>query len=336
MFLAGVCLVGLVSLVYGVRFNAPPVVSMDLFTNPWTPIDDMEARHLENSPLLVWLGHVLQVRSFAAWVVFSTALSGLATLALIAFVWARYTRDRARGLALLLLAISPVFFHVLGWSAKADALWILALLGLYHARSWLSAGLCAALMILALPVEGLVGIGVFLVATRPHGGRLGAIVGGAAIGLCAHAAYLAALGDPKVFGWVAKGFLPDLNTLHWTWVPANVWLSFGWFWLVIGYVAVRRQLTRSQVVLLGVALVVCLLSTVPNRPVILVALPVIFSLIDRVTSDPPRLGRALTVATAALAFIQIEAAYGGPHAPVRLHILHWPGTTEQIRVWAGA
>ena len=332
LFGLALALAALVALVYGVRFNVPPIVSFQMFAAPLTPIDDIEARHLANSPLWVWIGHGLRLDGFAKWALVSATLTGLAIAGLIAHVYASFANDRERGLALLLLATSPVFFHMLGWSAKGEALLILGFLGLVWARPVWAASLCAAIMVLALPIEGLGLIAMTMLWRRPDGARALAIAAGAVIGILAHSAYLFALGDFSNFGFVAKGFLAPGDQRSPLWFAASLWLEFGWFWLVIAAAVAMGLVRRHELALLALGAALSLFSTVPERPAILIALPLVFAIIERIVARRPTLPPALIAIAAILSLIQAEAAWTG--TATTLTMSHWPATIEQVKQWA--
>jgi hypothetical protein len=86
-------LIAAIAFIYGIRFNAPPVVSLQMIADPLRSIDDIEARHLANSPLWLWLAHGLGVNGFAGWVLLSTTLTGLAVAGLVAHVVATFKTD---------------------------------------------------------------------------------------------------------------------------------------------------------------------------------------------------------------------------------------------------
>lgn len=330
--LAALGLIAVVCLVYGLRFNVPPVVSLQMIADPLTPIDDIEARHLANSPLWLWLAHGIGVRSFAVWALVSSAITGAAILALVAHVLATFKTDRERGLGLLLLAASPTVFHLLGWSAKGDPLLVLAMLGAIWAPHAALAGLCAAAMVLSLPVEGLAVTFMLLLIYRPAPMRAAALALGAMIGVCAHTAYLFALGDIETFSFHAKGFLAPEETRSFMWGLSSLWFELGWFWIIGGIAAAAGLVRTWEAGLLIVGAVVCLTSAVPERPAALVMLPFLLVLIERIVRRQPNLTRLHVGLLAACALLQAEAAWVDGGAV--LHTLHWPGTIAQLTEWA--
>ncbi|MBU6372117.1 MAG: hypothetical protein KJS97_05260 [Alphaproteobacteria bacterium] len=330
--LAALGLIAAVCLVYGLRFNVPPVVSLQMIADPLTPIDDIEARHLANSPLWLWLAHGLGVRGFATWALVSSAITGAALLALVAHVLATFKTDRDRALGLVLLAATPTVFHLLGWSAKGDPLLILAMLGAIWAPHAALAGLCAAAMVLSLPVEGLAVTFMLLLIYRPAPMRAVALALGAMLGVCAHSAYLVALGDLENFSFHAKGFLTPDDQRSAVWTLSSLWLEYGWFWIIAGMAAASGLLRRWEIGVLILGALICLTSTVPERPAALVTLPFMLVLIERIVTQGPKLSRLHVGLFAACAFLQAEAAW--VDGKTILHSLHWPGTIAQLAEWA--
>ncbi|MFZ4602495.1 MAG: hypothetical protein ACOYM8_08560 [Caulobacterales bacterium] len=325
-------LIAAIALIYGIRFNAPPVVSLQMIADPLRSIDDIEARHLANSPLWLWLAHGLGINGFAGWVLLSTTLTGLAVAGLVAHVVATFKTDAERGLALLLLAASPIFFHLLGWSGKADALLVMAFLGLLWAPNGLAACLCAGLMVLALPVEAAAMIALTLMWKRPSATRAAAIAGGAAIGFAAHSVYLFALGDIANYTMHAKGFLAADETRPLAWTLGSLVLEFGWFWLILAVAALRGLLRRTEIALLLAGALVCLYSAIPERPAALATLPFVLMVIERIVAERPRLGKAALAGLGLLALAHGEIAWRD--GAVHLHTSHWPATIEEFRQWA--
>jgi hypothetical protein len=325
-------LIAAIALIYGIRFNVPPVVSLQMIADPLRAIDDIEARHLANSPLWLWLAHGLGINSFAGWVLLSTTLTGLAVAGLVAHVAMTFKTDHDRGLALLLLAVSPIFFHLLGWSGKGDALLILAFIGLLRAPNALAACLCAGLMVLALPIEAAAMIALTLIWKRPAAIRAAAIAGGAAIGFAVHSAYLFALGDIANFTMHAKGFLAADETRPLAWTLGSLVLEFGWFWLILAVAAFRGLLRRFEIALLAVGALLCLYCAVPERPAALATLPFVLMVVERIVAARPRLGKAALVGLGLLSLAHGEIAWSD--GAVHLHTSHWPGTIEQLRQWA--
>lgn len=329
---AALGMIAAVCLVYGLRFNVPPVVSLQMIADPLTPIDDIEARHLANSPLWLWISHALGVRSFATWALLSSALTAAAIAGLVAHVLATFKTDRDRALGLLLLAASPALFHLLGWSAKGDPLLVLAMLGALWAPHAALAGLCAMAMVLSLPIEGLAVTVMVLLIHRPAALRAAALALGAMAGVIAHSAYLFALGDIENFSFYAKGFLTPDDARPLAWTALTLWFELGWFW-IIGGVAMAMGLVRrwEAALLIGGALV-CLYCSVPERPAALVTLPFLLVLIERLVMRGPALGKLAIAALALCAFLQAEAAW--VNGATTLHTLHWPGTIAQLIAWA--
>lgn len=330
--LAALGLIAAVCLVYGLRFNVPPVVSLQMIADPLTPIDDIEARHLANSPLWLWIAHGLGVRGFAAWVLLSSAITGAAIVALVAHVLATFKTDSDRALGLLLLAVSPTIFHLLGWSAKGDPLLVLAFLGALWAPHAALAGLCAAAMVLSLPVEGLAVTVMLLVIHRPAQMRAAALALGAMIGVLAHSAYLFALGDIESYSFHAKGFLAADETRSLLWAAASLWLELGWFWIIAGLAAAAGLVKRWEAALVIAGALLCLYSAVPERPAALVTLPFLLVLIERIVAHRPKLTRLHVAVLAGAALLQAEAAW--IDGATVLHSLHWPDTIAQLVDWA--
>jgi hypothetical protein len=221
---------------------------------------------------------------------------------------------------------------MLGWSAKGEALLVLAFLGLVWAPHAAMAGACAMLMVLALPVEALGMTFLTLLWKRPGPARAASIAAGCAFGVAAHTAYLFAVGDLANFTFHAKGFLAAGDERSLLWFASSLWLELGWFWLVVAYAARRGLVRRHELALVAVGALLSLFSYVPERPGVLVALPLILMLIERLIAHGLRLPKTIVALLAVGALVQAEAEW--IDGATNLHTSHWPTTLDQFRQWA--
>jgi hypothetical protein len=294
-----------------------------LHVNPFAPLEP-DYQYLHNSILGPFLGHALSLHRVFEIIALYLAATVLAAGAMLLYVRQRWDDPDARGAAFLIISLSPVWYVLTGYVGNSSSLLVLLYVLLLLAPQAVVAWMWALLLVLAHREIGVSVLGLHILLRKPDGMRTAALVVGAAAGLGLHQLYMSHLeGEVSARG--------SFVLVHWKmWIKLNllkpvtlVLMAFNWFWAAVLFAAWRELLRWRDAAAILVAIGLSAVTIDTTRVAMLVGLPLIFSLSERIVADYEWRRVRCWPLWAAIAFLQFERY---AWQTLQIDEVNWDGT----------
>jgi len=321
---------GLFCVIYGPYF-VDVTVAPGLFRDPFTPPEHPLAQYLMSSFLIYFIGHGLHADKLSNFILLFFGLFA----AMVGLVWLylqrRFGDARSRLAAFLLLSISPFWLVGVSWLGNSTVTVIALYVALLLAPGRILPGLIAAALICAHREQGVIILVLHVLLRQPDRWTLVSLAIGTGAGLGLAALYFANLTAP-VYDRRALTlyYVGDALRFNFAQPASLILLSLNWFWLVIGFAWLARMLTWRDGLALMSGLGVTFLMSDNTRVALLVSMPLIFSLIERVATRAGPEVMKVAPLLLILGLVQAQRLGFNDGAP-RVRDVNWIHTVEVIQ-----